>query len=266
MTEINPSNAPGSAYIPEGVNPLKSEVPAVTYGRLSEDEISAAEKKEEDSKAPPADLPTLSQANAIGDQEEVDSALKANPWLNNPSVMAVLFLVMLDLQKSMSSQRFTEANMKINLSEMTYELGMENADLAKKLKDLEADKQFLEAMGSFANAATAALSGAMAINSARNSAGQDQESRMTTRQMQESTTRAISSVTDGVIKLMTAGITEEQGALEKLKATNETMQQFWSRIIENSSQSKESLKAELDKVLQQLVSTSSETRNRMQRG
>lgn len=265
MTEINLNKAPDSAYIPEGVDPLKSEVPAVTYGRLSEDEISVADKKEEEFKAPPPGSPFLDQPDAIGNQEEVEGALKANPWLNNPSVMAVLFLVMLDYQKNMSSQRFTEANMKIALSEMTYEIGMENADLAKKLKDLEADKQFLEAMGSFANAATAALSGAMAVNSMRNPSG-DQESRMTTRQMQESGTRALSSITDGVIKLMTAGITEEQGALEKLKASNETMQQFWSRLIESSGQTKESLKAEMDKVLQQLVSTSSETRNRIQRG
>lgn len=364
MTEINPSKAPGSAYMPQSVDPLKGEVPAVTYARAREDAISVADKKEEEYQAPSSDAPGITPP-ADKNQDAVDGAIKANPWLNNPNVTALLFLVLLDYQKGMSIQRVTEADMKIVLSEATFKVGMENADLVKKLKDLEADKQFLEAMGNFANAAVAV--GSIGMVAAQRSQAQAQtdsspagvtrnqekanmekldakyapppenlspktptqtaseisaeaahasteasantkppekqsaeaylnthgtpeekaeyraqkeklataqksydieyQTNLTTNQaIERHASDALKSVVNGTIQMISAGITKEQGAVDKLKASNETMQQFWSRIIDSSSKSKEDLQAEISRVLQLLTSWSSETRNRIQRG
>lgn len=352
MTEINPSKAPGSAYTPQSIDPLKGEVPAVTNARARQDAISVADKREEEYQAPSSDAPGITPS-ADKNQDPVDGAIKANPWLNNPNVTALLFLVLLDYQKEMSIQRVTEADMKIVLSEATFKVGMENADLVKKLKDLEADKQFLEAMGNFANAAVAvgsigmvaaqrshaqtqtdssdagttrnqeqdnlnkmkselfqsspATSGTVRDDSAKalhtNTTARYQDeaallatpndnpdrqkyvgqkeklataqksydieyqTNLTTNQaIERHASDALKSVVNGTIQMMSAGITKEQGAVDKLKASNETMQQFWSRIIESSSKSKEDLQAEISRVLQLLTSWSSETRNRVQRG
>jgi len=75
------------------------------------------------------------------------SAIQGNPWMQNPSQVGALAVAMVDFLTVLSKSRFNESKMKQTLDQAIYQLGKENADLAKALKMKEADKQFTEAWG-----------------------------------------------------------------------------------------------------------------------
>lgn len=107
--------------------------------------------------APELPIPSPKAINrAAAKKEAADKAKAPNPWMANPSHLSALFVVLFKIQDLASETRLTEAEVKMLIDKFAVQVGMENAELAKKIKDLSADKEMVRAVGSFINAGVAA--------------------------------------------------------------------------------------------------------------
>lgn len=77
---------------------------------------------------------------------------EVNPWLKFPNLTSKLNMALLDIATTQSKTRFTEAQILMVIGTALFKAGMENADLAKLLKDLAANKELMKAIGSFIQA------------------------------------------------------------------------------------------------------------------
>lgn len=95
---------------------------------------------------PPPDSPQAATPNAIGQEKIAIQEMQANPWLKYPNRIGALMVAMLELITIQSNSRFNEAQMQMNLNQGMFKLGLANADLAKKLRDMQADQEFMKAI------------------------------------------------------------------------------------------------------------------------
>lgn len=98
----------------------------------------------------------LSQTNLTG--------VKPNPWIQNPSSIAALMIVSREIAKVLSEMKMNEGQLKKTLDMTIYHLGMEAADDAKTLRDMQASQETLKAMNSFVSAGIACYQMASIVN------------------------------------------------------------------------------------------------------
>lgn len=143
------------------------------------DELAPSPKMDKPINIPPLDAPELPIPTAKGRKTEAvkrqiaqeaknepeskkqritetnqSTQAASNPWLAYPSNIGTIYAILLELANNMSKVRFSEALVKLLVEEKAFKMGMENADLAEKLKIIAADKEFLRAIGSLLGAAT----------------------------------------------------------------------------------------------------------------
>lgn len=80
---------------------------------------------------------------------------KPNPWLQNTNAIGAMMIVSLAIAKSMAAAKMDESKLKQILNMKIYELGMDAAEDAKKLKDLQARQETMKAINSFVTAGVA---------------------------------------------------------------------------------------------------------------
>lgn len=150
------------------------EVPADSGSPMIMDQISPAAKLEPGQKtitAPPVDnpnapIPTRKAVMLMAVRKVVqEAAVKAdaartagnsggdggggNNWLCFPNCVGALAIALMNLQITMSKSRKQEADNQLKLRTAIFACGMQNAELAKQLKDLAADKEWVKAVTSF---------------------------------------------------------------------------------------------------------------------
>lgn len=148
----SPGKLEGGEMVGPVAVPESEELPVIR------DQLApSAPRTDKSYKVPPIDAPDLPQptAKAVRIAEvkrAVKELVKKNPWIANPSYLGYLLAIMFDVQKTLSETRFNESQMKQVIESSIFSLGMENADFAKQLKELAANKEFAQAIGAFINA------------------------------------------------------------------------------------------------------------------
>ena len=177
---------PSYGYTPKGkIEGGKSvgEVPLETKGDLAPvDQLAPSPKMNRPVKTPQIDAPELpiptpkalrlastkresmqstivkegtmkTDAMHSENQGSIVKAIEQNPWLKNKNLLGALLQVSFEVLNNIRDAQFNETEMKRNVEEKMFSLGMENADLAKAMKDKAAVKEFVRAGTSFVNAA-----------------------------------------------------------------------------------------------------------------
>jgi len=146
---------PGQIKETGGVVPLAPE--AGEPGLIRDELIPSAQAPVKQAKAPPIDAPELVNPTPKARQimavkREIMEQAKKNPWMSNPSFLGAFLATMFELLKNLSTGRFLEAQKKLDLGTALFKLGMQNADIAKELKEMAASKEFAQAVNSFLSA------------------------------------------------------------------------------------------------------------------
>lgn len=74
----------------------------------------------------------------------------------------------------------------------------------------------------------------------------------------ENKSRLLLGVTEGIVGVVSSFYTQHEGQLEKLRAINETLQQFWSKLDDSISKSKDDSAQLIDKIMQTMIQLNSE--------
>lgn len=112
-------------------------------------------------------IPTTSTSQEIvGNQglEETGTKATGNPWIQNPNSIASMMIVSMSIAKMLSQSKLSDGKMKILLNMTIFKLGMEAADDAKALRDLQANQETMKAMNSFVSAGLAVYQMASIVN------------------------------------------------------------------------------------------------------
>ena len=260
-----------------------------------------------------------------------------NPWMANPNKMAAFYLAMYCYMSNLSKSRFNEAEMRRNMGSLIFDLGLENADLAKSLRDAEGNKELIGACTQLANAvssfyqigATVQERGAIAkeydsggvhgeygdlVKTAKNEldaakknfedalkvsatetskmegviaknkqnlateqsnldkaqiklneatqrksqAIQEAERQASTRH--EILSRGVSSLIESTAGFLKADITFKQANIEKEKAMNEAMIQYFTKLDETMNRSLDNAINNIAQILEKIAQISSETK------
>lgn len=90
-------------------------------------------------------------------ETEKAALIRENPWMANPSFMAAVTIAIFTIMRNSSENKMVESTLKRELDAKIFELGKENAEAAKVLKELAANKEFIRAASSLISAGVAGL-------------------------------------------------------------------------------------------------------------
>lgn len=108
-----------------------------------------------------ADSPTLAPPTAYP-PEVITAAIaviQANPWLSQSSHLASLAKVMYEIIALQSEIRLDEGQLDAQIRDMIFDMAIDNAEVAKTLKNKEAQEQFIQAATSFTSAGVSVAQG-----------------------------------------------------------------------------------------------------------
>jgi hypothetical protein len=126
--------------------------------------------------APELPIPTAKAVRISEVKKAITKELENNPAFTGKNYLGMLVAKYFEYMKNMSETRFNESQMAQLVERYIFELGKENAEFAKLLKDQAATKEFINAVNHFVNAGISFIQFGVTLKergAARREAGED---------------------------------------------------------------------------------------------